>query len=195
MSGIEPGIKAQYKKFFESDDWLPFVRIAEYYLRTAVELKVNDIDTEYESNRLLIRNVQKRLFIGIGCELLLKAFYLRNGFGINTPKQVKWHLYKIDQINRSDYAEDRTYSFNFLLDHLKNGPRLNDLQTIEDGFRIAKVFRNKEGHVAVFKHQFDAQNYSDIEKALRCFYREAFSKSLNIRFSMEPYEKGVFELN
>ncbi len=197
MTNIERLVKAQYECIIECNDWTAFLRVAEYYLATAAKLKIPDINTE--SNRLLIRNIQKRLFIGIGCELLLKAFYLKNGYGINKPKrgktgEGKWQLYKLNEVNRNCLKPDDTFSMNFLLDHLKNGPHLRGLPTIERGFRIAKVFRNKEGHVAVFKHEFDAANYSDIESALELFYREAFSKKLEIQFSMEPHEPDKFEV-
>ncbi len=192
MTNIERLVKAQYECIIECNAWTAFLRVAEYYLATAAKLQKHDIKTE--SNRLLIRNVQKRLFIGIGCELLLKAFYLKNGYGINRPKEGHWRLYKLNEVDRNCYKPDDTFPMNFLLDHLKNGPHLRGLPTIERGFRIAKVFRNKEGHVAVFKHEFDAANYSDIESALELFYREAFSKKLEIRFAMERCEPGKFEV-
>ena len=71
---------------------------------------------------------------------------------------------------------------------------LKQQQLIERGFRIAKVFRNKEGHIAVYWHNFDTQNYSDIENALVKFYREAFDENLSIQFSFEKNEKGIFQV-
>jgi hypothetical protein len=194
MTSIERSVKAQYERVIECSDWVAFLRVAEYYLATAAKLKTSDIETEFESNQLLIRNIQKRLFIGIGCELLLKAFYLKNGYGINKPKRGNWRLYKLNEVNADGLKPDDTYSMNFLLDHLKNGPHLRELSTVERGFRIAKVFRNKEGHIAAFTHKFDPVNYSDIESALELFYREAFSEKLEIQFSMEPNEPGKFEV-
>lgn len=126
--------------------------------------------------------------------MLLKAFYLKNGYGINKSKKSIWHLYKLNEVNSDGLKSNDTYPMNFLLDHLKNGPHLRGLSTIEIGFRIAKVFRNNESHIAVSKHKFDPNNFSDIESALKLFYRDAFSKKLEIRFSMEPNEPGKFEI-
>ena len=61
---------------------------ANYFLRIAAQLKMNDILlTEQEKsfvyckdNRLLYRNIQKRLWIGIAGELLIKAHFLKSGY-------------------------------------------------------------------------------------------------------------------
>ena len=81
---IESDIKKQYAKFFTQSDYSVFKSMAEYYLRKAAVLKTRDIERD-EAFRLLLRNVQKRLFIGIGCELLLKSFFLLNDYCINLP--------------------------------------------------------------------------------------------------------------
>jgi len=191
MSNVEPKIKAQYAKFFQVSDWTAFKQLADHYLKVAVHLKTSDIEAD-ESHRLWFRNVQKRLFIGVSCELLLKSRYLRQGYGINTPKRGGWRLYRIQDVNPVDYDSAKTYSMNFLLDQLKNGPRFVQQGVVERGFRIAKVFRNKEGHIAVYWHNYDPQDYSDIEMALKELYNEAFNQVLEIRFSFEKNEEGKF---
>ena len=194
MSQIEPKIKSQYSKFFQANDWRVFKQLAEYYLDVAVHLKKKDISEAY-ALKLWIRNVQKRLFIGLACELLLKAHYLKQGYGINKPKgKTKWHLYQIATVNPADYKEDDTYGLGYLLDQLKNGPSFTELQKIEQGFRIAKVFRNKEGHVAVYWHDFDDQNFTDIENSIQYFYKEAFGQQISIQFSFATGEKGILQL-
>lgn len=194
MSNVEPSIKLQYAKFFQVNDSEVFKQLAEYYLDVAAHLRKKDIPAK-EPLKLWIRNVQKRLYIGIACELLLKAHYLRQGYGINKPKKIKWHLYKIQAIDPNDYKEDDTYPMNFLIDNLKHGPMLKQGQVIERGFRIAKVFRNKEGHVAVYWHSPEPKNYSDIEDALIGFYKEAFGQNISIQFSFEKDEKGIFQID
>jgi len=195
MPSIESKIKTQYAKFFEQDDWRSFKKIAECHLETAARLKKRDVKCE-DPYRLLLRNIQKRLFIGIGCELIVKAFYLKNGYGINRPKQgVKVPFpYKIREVNRADFQQDNTYQLGFLLDHLKDVCRLVEHSLILRGFRIAKVFRNKEAHAAVYWHQFDPNNYLDIEISLAAFYLEAFSEKLTVQFSLEPNEKARFNI-
>lgn len=102
MADIESEIKAQYARFFEGNDWHGFKKVAEYYLKTAAELKKSDVKT-LESCKLLIRNIKKRLFIGIGCELILKAFYLKSGYVINKPKnrEDSNRLYKLDEQSKA----------------------------------------------------------------------------------------------
>jgi len=192
MPDIEPAVKAQYSKFFVAKDSFEFKQLAEYYLETASFLKTDDI--KIGLSRLWIRNVQKRLFIGLACELLLKAHYLQLGYGINVPKKGKRSLYKIEDVKQEDFRSDDTYPLGFLLDQFKNLPHIDNQEAIEHGFRIAKVFRNKEGHVAVYWHKFDAQNYTDIETAISLFYQNVFRQKLKIRISFEKNEKGIFEI-
>src|SRR5215213_9629792 len=88
MTSLEVTIKSQYAKVFINQDYAVFLKTAEYYLRRAAIIKTSDIDVE-ESLRLWLRNVQKRLFIGIGVELLLKSIYLKEGYTINKHNKSK----------------------------------------------------------------------------------------------------------
>ena len=85
MTTIEKSIKDQYAKVFKKKDWGNFKLIADYYLNKAATLKRKDIDIN-DNFKLLVRNIQKRLFLGIASELLVKACYLKCGYVINKPK-------------------------------------------------------------------------------------------------------------
>ena len=197
---IESDVKQQYAKFFTKSDYSVFKLIAEYYLRKAAILKTKDIDSA-EAFMLFLRNVQKRLFIGIGCELLLKAFFLSNDYCINLP--VRGHVpegtppYLITTIQTDSFDVGDTLTFNKLIEQL---PRValfsnclaDDKEKMLKAFKIAKVFRNKEGHVATLWHDFESTNYSDIENGLIVFFKMAFSENLEIQFSFEKNEKGKF---
>jgi hypothetical protein len=197
---IESDVKQQYAKFFTRSDSSVFKLMAEYYLRKAAILKTKDIDSD-EIYKLLLRNVQKRLFIGIGCELLLKSFFLLNDYCINIP--VRGYApqgnppYSIKTVQRDKFDIGDTLTFNKLIEHL---PRVtffsncasDDKEKMLKAFKIAKVFRNKEGHVATLWHNFDSTNYSDVENALVLFYKMAFSQVLEVQFSFEQNEKGKF---
>jgi hypothetical protein len=90
---------------------------------------------------------------------------------------------------------DQTYMLDDLINKLKAVPALHGLTA--DGVRglkIAKVFRNKEGHGVLPKQQYDASHYRDIEASLASLYAQAFGETLNLRFSLEPNEKGVWEI-
>lgn len=199
---IESDIKQQYAKFFTQSDSSTFKLMAEYYLRKAAFLKTKDIESD-QAYKLLLRNVQKRLFIGIGCELLLKSFFLLNGYCINIPLRGQTFQgtppYAIKTIQESDFDTGDTLTFNKLIEQLAEIPSFSscassDKEKILKAFRIAKVFRNKEGHVATLWHKYDATNYSDIEVGLCVFYEKAFSQELEIQFAFEKNEKPKFNV-
>jgi hypothetical protein len=194
MTDIETTIQKEYAKFFEQHDWFKFRQIAEYYLREAVFLQTDHINNRIL--KLLIRNIQKRLFIGVACELLLKALYLKSGYCINRPRKgisAAWP-HKFSEINRDDFSAEHTYEFNYLIDHLKDICTFSQTNEVIKGLKIAKVFRNKEAHTVVYWHEFDPDDYSAIETCLSALYQEGFSKKLDIQFSVAKNEKGVFQL-
>jgi hypothetical protein len=62
---IEQDIKGQFAKYFETNDWRTFKKAGEYYLENAARIVTNDIRYEVKPFKLLRRNTQKRLYIGI----------------------------------------------------------------------------------------------------------------------------------
>lgn len=198
MASIEQEIREQFSRYFAQEDWWLFKRMAEYYLKEAVSLRTRDVDIEKEL-KLLARNIQKRLFIGIGCELLLKSLYLKNGFAINLVKdkkrQMKNFPFPVGSVNENDFHKDNTHTFNDLLGNLHKVFSFSDISKIRKGLKIAKVFRNKEGHVVLARHKFDRRNYTDIEIALANLYKEGFSEDLRIKFSLETNEKPVWKIS
>ncbi|HEA64560.1 MAG TPA: hypothetical protein ENI02_00230, partial [Candidatus Aminicenantes bacterium] len=166
---IERTIKDQFAEFFEKKKWNIFKESADYYFETAAKIKTTDIMFGEENYKLLRRNVIKRLFIGIGCELLLKAIYLKNGYCINKKKQhfEGKYPFEIESIKKNDFKDDETLSFDQLISKLFTINNFEEQKkAIEKGLRISKVFRNKEGHVAINWHSYDPQNYRDIEQSI-----------------------------
>jgi hypothetical protein len=105
--------KDKFVRFLCQSDWLAFKTMAEYYLRSAAELKNKDIKAP-DSLKLWFRNSTKRLFLGIGCELLLKSFYLKEGYCINKPKQKgikNIPTHKFDAIDLNNFDHKDTYTF------------------------------------------------------------------------------------
>lgn len=193
-------IKDQFARFLRQDDWLTFKTMAEYYLRSSATLRKKDIKAP-SGLRLWIRNSTKRLYIGIGCELLLKSFYLKEGYCINNPKKQKNKVikgvptHKFDAIDSDNFDCRNTYTFGPLINNLKAIHKFMNQTIIQKSFDIAMVFRNKEGHAAFLSHNFDSQNYTDIEKGIESFYQEAFDEKLSFRIAMKPNEVGRFEIN
>lgn len=194
MLSIEQKIKNQYAKVFKSNDWNGFKLVADFYLKRAAILKKSDVDID-ETFQLLMRNVQKRLFLGIACELLLKSSYLKCKFVINKPIDrnrgvlIPFVNIRVPELNKYD-----TFTLSQLIDQFKNVLTFSDWATIEKGLKILKVFRNKEGHVAAMWHTFNDSNYRDIEKAVILIYREVFDEDLTFTIAMVAGDKGQFKI-
>ena len=194
MDSVEKSVKQQFAKVFEPADWRLFKRVAECYLRQAAFLRKHDVNAP-SNLRLLVRNSQKRLLIGIGIELLLKALYLKNGYAINRPEHKNEALklpFRFDEATGPQLDEAETFSLNNLIDQLEKVVRVKNRGVVVSGPKIAKVFRNKEGHCVTSRHAFDSSNYRDIEAALRELYRVAFNEALTARFSLAPKERPLW---
>lgn len=99
----------------------------------------------------------------------------------------------MSQINKDDFDITETFTFNKLMEGLYRILDFGrDQITVDKAFRIAKVFRNKEGHVAVLRHDYKPQNYRDIEAGLIAFYKAVFSEDLRIKFSVGKGERAEF---
>ena len=190
-------IKSQYARILQQKDWLQFSQIAEYYLKEAARLKTKHI--EVRNNKLLLRNSIKRLYLGIGCELLIKSFYLKKGYCINRfKKEFTGEMsptHKLSDLNGSDINDKDTFTLSDLINNLNKIKVFDFHVDIERGFKIAMVFRNKEAHVTHPTHEFNEQNYRDIENAVKNFYKEAFSKRLTFIISMKPNENYAFKVS
>lgn len=88
MQSIEESVRSQFAKVFSNADWPLFKHMAEIYLTEAAFLKKASFKVP-KNRKLLVRNSRKRLLIGIGAELLLKAIYLKAGYCINTPHRTR----------------------------------------------------------------------------------------------------------
>lgn len=66
MPSIEQAAKAQFAKVFTTADWPDFKRIADRYFERSARLRKADMLEFPPNTRLLARNIEKRLFIGIG---------------------------------------------------------------------------------------------------------------------------------
>src|SRR5439155_22087716 len=80
---VEQNVKQTFARLFVENDWTLFKSMSEFYFQSAVFLKKSDVGYVSPNLKLLTRNCLKRLYIGIGAELLLKAIYLKRGFLIN----------------------------------------------------------------------------------------------------------------
>lgn len=195
MLTTEQAVKSQFAKVFAESDWSLFKVFAEFNLREAAMLKSGQMAIK-RPLRLLARNSRKRLLIGIGVELLLKAVYLKNGYAINKPVQGRQleFPFTITDARGFELSDDKTFMLKDLISHLATVVQLSDKAVIDRGLVIAQVFRNKEGHSVTPSHQFDPSNYADIALALVALYQDAFGQRLSLRFSFAPNESPVWRL-
>ena len=196
MASVEQTIKSQFERVFRTSDWSLFKKIAESNLRDAATLLKSDMPIE-SSLKLLARNSRKRLLIGIGVELLLKAAYLKNGYVINKPQNDSPLRFPFthQDANGAVLSADKTVMLNELIQHLPKIIQLQDKESTLKGLRIAKVFRNKEGHGVTSTHTFDASNYTDIASSLAGLYHDAFAQKLLVRFSLAPNEPAHWRVS
>lgn len=196
MPSLEQSVKDQFAKVFASQDWRLFKDVAEINLAEAATLKKSSFKVA-ANRQLLIRNMRKRLLIGIGSELLLKAVYLKLGYGINKPldAQVGPKLpFKLADIKHGQLDPNDTFTLAQLTDNLKKVLELPNPDIVLDGLRIAKVFRNKEGHVVTPSHMFDPSNYRAIEASLIEIYARAFGERLTVRISFAVGKKSSWRV-
>jgi len=192
----EQRIKSQFSKVFKTSDYVPFKQTADYYLKVAATIKRENIEAP-DVLKLWFRNVQKRLFIGIATEMLLKAIFLKNDFNINKSKKKKRINFpeKIKNLNESDLTPTDTYTLGQLIGELKKVILKNDdYEKIIEVLNICKVFRNKEGHVAVHWHEFEIEDFQKIEYSIKRLYEIGFSEIIDFEISMTKNQgSGKFE--
>jgi hypothetical protein len=196
MPSVEQIIKEQFEKLFEVDDWPLFKETADSLLCEAAHIKTTDMPFATE-RKLLARNSRKRLLIGIGVELLLKAVYLKNGYSINKrqeDKSTRGFPFTIQHARSIAMELSDSYTLSALVDNLSKVLRLKDEQRALKGLRIAKVFRNKEGHLVTRIHEFDVANYRDIEASLVLLYEQAFAERLEVRISFKEGEEAKWSV-
>jgi hypothetical protein len=196
MYSVEQTVKQQFARVFRGTDWYLFKSVADCYLRQAAFLRKRHVVATSDL-ALLIRNSQKRLLIGIGSELVLKALYLKLGYVINKPVDRK-HLKGPITLNEAAHVpleRADTFTLSELIDWLGKVIVLSNKEDIDRGLRTAKVFRNKEAHVVTATHAFKISSYRHIELALRELYRQAFNERLSVRFSLGPTDRPMWRIS
>lgn len=192
---IESQVKDQFAKIYTSEDWVLFKRRADFYFENAAKILKKDISYCDNNDKLLFRNINKRLYLGIACELLVKAVYLKNGFSINKfLDNNKKFPQKFSDVNDEELNKTNCFTFDWCIQNLNKVVAwdVSSRGVVEKGLKIAKVFRNKEVHGIVSNHSYNPESYRIIEESVILVYELVFSENLNFRISFGLNEKGKF---
>ena len=95
---------------------------------------------------------------------------------------------------QSQLDPNDTFTLARLVDQLTKVVQLPNPELVLNGLRIAKVFRNKEGHVVTLSHKFVPSSFRAIEAALVELYAREFHETLTVRFSFAAEEKGAWRV-
>ncbi|MEJ6497074.1 hypothetical protein [Pseudoalteromonas lipolytica] len=188
-------VKEQYARILQVDDWGHLLEVASFHFKNAAKLKKKDVN--HPSHKLLIRNSLKRLHLGIGMELLLKAAFLKNGICVNKlinlqQGQINAPQHQFDSLNANQINPKDTFTLGALIS--KINIILGDIDaSIVEGMKIAMTFRNKEGHISFPKHEFDESNYQAIEASVTYIYENLFDLKVHFKISMISGQKGTFK--
>ena len=202
QKGLNKYIKKYEKIFYRKynqDDYLTFKLRADKFFNFCRELKLTFIEIPRRDNtfpEIFNRQIKARLFLGVGCELLLKSIYLKKGYIINSinkdkRKEFKKFIqkknisepYKIKEIPKRFIDSKNTFFMNYLLKHLhtifqlKNNKRF--ITYIKKGFEVARVWRNKEAHSGIGYHN----ETNDLSSALNMSIINTYSIIFNEKVS------------
>jgi hypothetical protein len=133
MGSVESSVKQQFARVFRDSDWRLFKKMADSYFRQGAFLLKHDVSVSPDL-KLLVRNSQKRLFIGVGTELILKALYLKNGYAINKPERGNKALnfpFTLKDAVGQQLLEDDTFQLGMLIDHIEKVISLSQSKTTD----------------------------------------------------------------
>jgi hypothetical protein len=198
MTDIVTETKKQFARIFETTDWNHLLDVADYHFQEAAHLKTRNI--RFTDKQLLIRNSMKRLHLGVGVELALKAAYLKKGICVNKFKGNKppeglenSPIHKLSELDRAALNSNDTFTMDSLINKLASVFELQQDTELTNGLKIAMTFRNKEGHTSFPKHEFMAENYKSISASVIKLYKIAFNQTLDFNIAMQAKDVALFE--
>ena len=197
MSNVINEIHSQYTCLLMPDDWLAFRQLAEYHFKIAAKLHKADLELA-DAPKSMLHSV-KRLHIGVGFELILKAAYLKNGKCINVFNRGIEHPHKapihdMANMDKTILNAKETYSLSLLIQNYSaTFNRLAD-KRFADGLRVAYLFRSKEGRIACPEQDYNDELYQLVSDAIIKLYQDAFDIELDFQIAIKRKDKGVFKV-
>lgn len=164
------------KECYKQSDSKYFKENAEILISHGIDhyKKMSESDMEHNDHIY-----QAYLNIAVGCELLLKSIYLKNGYAINQTKNKE--IIKFNDGVKDVLVKGRTHSFNTLINSAKTkvfsdlGISEGEAGKIKNVFRLINLKRNNLVHAG--KKHFDHYKYAEcIGKMILLLYNNAFSE-------------------
>ncbi|NOQ32621.1 MAG: hypothetical protein GQ567_00260 [Methanosarcinales archaeon] len=164
------------KECYKQSDFKYFKENAEILISHGIDhyKKMSESDMEHNDHIY-----QAYLNIAVGCELLLKSIYLKNGYAINQTKNKE--IIKFNDDVKGVLVKVRTHSFNTLINSAKTkvfsdlGISEGEAGKIKNVFRLINLKRNNLVHAG--KKHFDHYKYAEcIGKMILLLYNNAFSE-------------------
>lgn len=186
---IEKATKQQFARVFTRDDWPHFKTAADAILHEATTVTARSFrrfgrTAPSKPELLRRRNARIRLLLGVGVELLLKAWWLKRGETINKSLPAG-----LDPSN--------TLQLNDLIAKLEEAVKENRVgvdDQVLDGLKIAKVLRNKEAHIVTDGHRFVEAEYELIERAVVAVYATGFGETLSFSIGLKRKAPRIFAI-
>lgn len=182
-------VERLYCKVYGKEDYKLFKKNAEKFFSLFREYSSTNKTTSLTKKGLkkFIRDeLISRIFLGIGCELLVKSVYLKKGYLINrvlNKPENKVFPYRMKVITIENIDSGNTEFFRKLNSNLhKLMPKrvkLHDYnRLIKKGLEIARIWRNKDTHIGGGYHR-QSMEIHDIGNAVHniyfIFYRSRFN--------------------
>ncbi|MDD4878431.1 MAG: hypothetical protein PHO02_05350 [Candidatus Nanoarchaeia archaeon] len=194
-------------------DYLPLKKSGEEFLREAYALRKGGLFNEFKLwkqhvqkggsfNDFILQEIKYRLFLGVAVELIVKAAFLKQGYIINSYKNLKQSWYsglvnlfvsknkplKFEEVVHSRLITQHTQDISYFIDHINFiFPNLTKKECntyIRKGLEIARIWRNKEIHLASGSHSELIGEDEDIKTAIHYIYQEIFDDEKTINLIM-----------
>jgi len=205
--------KDNFSKIYKEKHWSLFKENADKFFDFFREIYTN-LPNIRGMNKACQEELKARIFLGIGCELLLKAVYLKNGYLINLIDKGKLKKlgknidkpYKISKVPFEYINKDGTEGLRYYLDKLEiffDGMSREKCNAyVKKGLEIVKLWRNKEAHIGRGYHSEDITNWIDIRSSLTEIYKVVFGEKLKplfpnnkkMMFSPQPFPQDLVAL-
>lgn len=167
---------------FKQEDWREVKKSGEKFLKYAYKYKPKIINLSNRSEReeKFFRELLYRILMGIGCELIVKAVYLKEGYIINRYKIKKSRFpAKLGSMPDKKLNPFITFDINILISCFHTFfPKIDKMlynRWISKGLQIARIWRNKDIHNGGRYHMETGMDVFDIETSLIAIYDHIFN--------------------